>query len=345
MSVTFKNAYIEITNLCNLNCRTCYNRSGKNQVRMGLSLSQFQSITNRLISEFGCTFITLAGGEPTLHAEFLEFLEYLLTFPNLRVGIVTNGTTNCQTLINLYRLHPQIKIQVSLDGSCENSNAKTRGSGHFRQTISFIEAIKGTDRLPVMRMVVSKNNLLDVEPFYRLAMSMECMPDFAFINEMGNARDNWESLALTDQQKLSVLRTVDRLNEKFQMAAYLPLCISSCPFTNIDASLSVLVKNDGTVQPCHILYSDAYSLGNLLLDSTESIAERYSSLSKLAKKRAIKKEACSKCLVRETCNRGCIGYAVIKNRDPLGDDGECTFRKIQLLYVAARKFISSATSE
>lgn len=326
-----ESAYIEIVNICNLDCQSCYNRSGKVHVRKELTLSQIQHISDRLINEFGCTYISLAGGEPTLHSQFDEILHYMLSIPCLKVGVVTNGTTASKFLIEAYHTVPNLKVQVSLDGSCEEVNAKTRGIGNFEKATAFLKQLECPGKFPIMKTVISRNNLHDVEDYYRLAMSMGCAPDFDFINGMGNASDDWDSLEPTAQEKLSVLRTLDQLNQEYKQEFRLPLCTGQCPLADRDTKLSVLIKCDGSMQPCQMLYDDAYTLGNLLFDNRTTITERYMSISDIAKTRKETTDSCTKCLVRTTCQRGCMALAVMKTGNPLADDGECTFRKLQIL--------------
>lgn len=326
-----ESAYIEIVNICNLDCQSCYNRSGKTHVRKELSLSQLQKIANRLTNEFGCTYISLAGGEPTLHSAFDEVLHYMLSIPNVTVGVVTNGTTANTSLIEAYHTYPNLKVQVSLDGSCEGVNSKTRGFGNYNKAIDFLIKLKCPDKFPIMKMVVSLNNLHDVEAYYHIAMSLGCEPNFDFINGMGNASDAWERLEPTAKQKLSVLRTIDRLNQEYNQEFHLPLCTSQCPLYDSEATLSVLIKCDGSVQPCQILYDDAYTLGNLLFDDTATISKKFKHISKIVNARKESTDNCVKCLARTTCQRGCMALAVMKTGNPLADDGECTFRKLQIL--------------
>lgn len=326
-----ESAYIEITNQCNLDCHTCYNRSGKNLQRIEFSVAQFQKITKQLVSEFGCKTIFLAGGEPTLHSEFGTILDYLYSIPKLQVGVVTNGTTNCQKLIETYHLHPDMKLQVSLDGACEESNAKTRGSGNYQKAIDFIKATTGPDHSPIMKMVISQNNLNDIQDYFQLAISIGCTPNYSFINGIGNAKDEWDSLKLTARQKLTVLQLLDRLNTKYRINTKLPASTNICPLSKQDAPLAVLVKCDGTVQPCQALYDDAYSLGNLLEDHADKLAARHATLTQLANERLVKNTECSGCIIQHICKRGCLAHAVTQSADPLGNDGECDYRILQLL--------------
>lgn len=66
----------------------------------------------------------------------------------------------------------------------------------------------------MLKMVVSKKKISDVTNFFELALLLDCVLGFYFINPMGNANDGWEDLELTTKDKLSVLRTVDTLNKK-----------------------------------------------------------------------------------------------------------------------------------
>lgn len=331
-------AYIEIVNICNLDCRSCYNRSGRSLTREELSRTQIRQIADRLIGEFGCTYISLAGGEPTLHSEFDRILTDLLTRPDLQqVGVVTNGTTAADGLIEAYHTYPHLKVQVSLDGSCEEVNAKTRGTGNFDRAAAFLEKLKCPGKSPVVKMVISQNNIQDVEAYYRFAMTMGCEPDFDFINGMGNASDVWDNLEPTAQQKLAVLRSLDCLNGEYGQAAHLPFCTGGCPLANPETELSVLIKCDGAVHPCQMLYDEAYVLGNILHDDSTAIAEGLAKISGIAQARRDSVDSCAGCLARSSCKRGCMALAVIKTGDPIADDGECTFRKLQILGYAVMK--------
>ncbi|MFQ9799716.1 MAG: PqqD family peptide modification chaperone [Clostridia bacterium] len=97
-----RTAYIEITNQCNFDCATCYNRSGQNLETLELSPTQVRGMVARLSEEFGCQRILLAGGEPCLHSQFQEILELRETFPAIELGVVTNGSIQDECLIERY---------------------------------------------------------------------------------------------------------------------------------------------------------------------------------------------------------------------------------------------------
>ena len=326
-----KVVYVEITNQCNLNCRTCYNRSGLNRVREEIPPGKLEEII-RLFLPLGLERFLISGGEPTLHTAFDEVLDLVDAYPQLSFGIVTNGTHPHPKLIRLFNTRDNFTLQVSLDGSCEEQNAKTRGPGRFAQATAFVGKIHHPTRKPLLKMVISQNNFEDVEAFYRLALSLNCVPEFAFIYRSGNGETDWERKALTAQQKLKALRLIDRLNKELDTEAFLPLCTSSCPYTTgTFQDLSLCVKVDGTIQPCQSLYDGRFSLGNVFAFDPAVFAARLEETAALAKARRTADYGCASCLLREGCGRGCMAAAVNLHGDPLGDDGECQFRKLQFL--------------
>ena len=321
-------AYIEITNRCNLDCCSCYNRSGKKHLRQELSYSDFSTIADRLKGVFGCQHFTISGGEPTLHSAFDPILDKALSL-DTEATVVTNGTILSQKLIDSYNT-TDMSLQISLDGSCEEINAITRGAGNFTKTVRFIEKLD-RKKTPTLKMVVSQNNVEDIAAFFAFAVSMHCLPTFDFITSMGNAKDTWNDLALTAKQKLSVLRTIDVLNQSYAVKSTPPFCSYSCPLSDTQTELSVLIKSNANVYPCQMLYDEKYRLGNLLTDDVEVFNNAFQKISSIAETREQMDFGCTRCIVKDTCKKGCMAFAEMKHGNPLADDGECLYRKLQFI--------------
>lgn len=79
-------ATIEIINTCNFKCIHCYNQNLKSSY---IDFSLFCSIVDQL-KEMGIVNITLTGGEPTLHKNFIEIYNYCYDI-GLKVTLFTNG--------------------------------------------------------------------------------------------------------------------------------------------------------------------------------------------------------------------------------------------------------------
>lgn len=324
-------AYIEITSECNLSCIACYNRSGKTCNRKELSFEQIKFIIHKLVYELNCTSICFSGGEPTLHPQFKRILDYVLSFPNLQIGITTNGTIQMDFLFSAYNNYPNLKVQVSLDGSNEDINSKVRGRGNFSKTMSFINKLSSFRREVTVKMVISRLNMYDVEPYYRKIASLYCKPDFAFINNMGRAMEIWDNLKLTPKEKLSVINKIEKLNSEYLINVPLPMCTYTCPLGNPSHNLSILIKCNGSIQPCQMLYDDNFTIGNILEDSSSDIAEKYECLYKYLHSLKQDRYICANCLANKICNGGCIASSEFYIDKLITNKSDCNLRVLQIL--------------
>ena len=332
----FKTVYIEITNRCNLNCSTCYNRSGLNKITKEISVEQIDHILN-LCSKYGASRFLFSGGEPSLQSQFHNLLKLIDSYPQFDFGFVTNGTVHDEVWIDFLNSHDNVTLQVSLDGANEESNRLTRGANNFEKAVEFVKKIHNSTQKPLLKMVISQKNLYCAEDFYHFAVSLGCIPEFAFIYRSGNGSDDWDSKALSAQQKLSVLRMVRTLNEKYGIQAYLPKCTVRCPYSVGADQMSVCIKTNGMIQPCQTLYSDDYSIGNIFDFQEDEVVERVNALVSIAKQRLSQDYGCEKCLLHSACGKGCMAQAVNIFGNPLASDGDCLFRKLQFLDMYVKK--------
>lgn len=325
-----KMIYVEITNQCNLNCRTCYNRSGLNRERKEISKMQLETMIEKFLP-YGLRRVILSGGEPTLHTAFHDVLGLVDQYPDLSFGVVTNGTNPDGALIEMLNTRKNLTLQVSLDGSCEKQNEKTRGKGNFDKALSFAQQVHRPDSAPLLKMVISQQNYDDIESFYQLAVSLGFFPEFAFIYKSGNGSEKWEDKSLSPQQKIKALNLIERLNKEFDTEAFLPLCSMKCPYIDGTDGLSLCVKTDGSIQPCQTLYDSRYSMGNIFHLDMDSIEEKAQGMVQLAQQRLRCDYGCDRCLLEEGCSRGCMAAAVTLHGDPLQEDGDCEYRKLIFL--------------
>jgi len=328
--MTVKTIYVEITNQCNLNCITCYNRSGANKNRKEISKKQIKDIINLFIP-LGMNRFLISGGEPTLHIEFNDIIQLIDEYPKISFGIVTNGTNHNDKLIEFLNTRSNLTLQISLDGSSEDQNSKTRGIGHFYRVIEFIEKIHNPNTIPLLKMVISQNNYHDIENFYELAVSLNCIPEFAFIYKSGNGIDDWNNKMITAQQEIKAVKLIDNLNMKHNIKAFLPLCTNKCSYISNNDNLSFCIKVDGAIQPCQSLYDDKFSIGNVFNFDVGGINKKIENIIGLAQKRLSIDYGCSKCILKSGCYKGCMANAVYLNSDPLAGDGLCEFRKLQFI--------------
>ena len=114
----FKFVYIEITNVCNLNCSFC-----KTSVRTPqfITLLKFQLILSQIKPFTKCIYLHVKG-EPLLHPEIDEILD--ICFKNgFQVNLTTNGTLINERKEKLFNQPAIRQINFSLH-DFENNNSK-----------------------------------------------------------------------------------------------------------------------------------------------------------------------------------------------------------------------------
>ncbi len=98
-------AYIQITTVCNMSCAHCCMSCGKNYKGQHMSSHIFQCALD-FCSETGSS-VTLGGGEPTLHPDFIYFLGKSISHcqsedPGTVPWFATNGSNTKKTLELMY---------------------------------------------------------------------------------------------------------------------------------------------------------------------------------------------------------------------------------------------------
>jgi len=170
-------AHISPAGLCNLRCDYCPVYDDEQKGKGLLSFTAFQ----KFIDEAGdyLIYIILWGwGEPLLNPDFYRMVAYAKT-----KNILTVTSTN---LNKFSREEAREMVSsgldaliVALDGVTEETYARLRTGGSARRVIENTRIIleerdRAKTKTPVvnLRMVVSKENEHEVEPFRRLARSL-----------------------------------------------------------------------------------------------------------------------------------------------------------------------------
>lgn len=107
-----------------------------------MSISTFSQIVDwagrHLLKE-----ITLLGGEPSLHPNFLDMIP-LARHKGLQVRVVTNGTTKFRRALesNLVGAHNLARVAISLDSANQKVQDRLRGRGAWRDAMDTIDLLQ-----------------------------------------------------------------------------------------------------------------------------------------------------------------------------------------------------------
>ena len=333
-----KSTYIEITNRCNLDCRDCYNSSGRNKHTVELDLDVLLKYIEDLIIIYKVRSITFSGGEPLLYSRIDDLLdaltEYTRKYSDVVFNFVTNGTLYNKNFYDLLENSSRFMVQISLDGPNEESCASIRGSGTFTKVVNNVSQRKFFHK-PVFKMIINKFNAPFAEEYFHFVYEkLGGEPSFAFANYQGNAIQNWNEMELLPSEKAKILRMVQQKYKEYDITDIaLPLPTVHCDLTDADGAMDFCIKPDGSVQPCQNLYDSKFSLGNIYKLDWKSIEFNVNRLKEYLTKRLEMDFGCKKCFLNKNCGRGCPAFAFMRNGDLLLSDEECDFKRVAMISI------------
>ncbi len=162
-------ALIEIVDSCNLTCPTCYADSPHQKEVAHISFENFRSRVEGVIARKGAIdILQFSGGEPTLHPQFFELLEWAQSHPKIGYVLInTNGVRLANDPAfagEMNRRFRRTKVQLYLqfDGPQETGQRELRGADMRELRRRAIEAAGKMEGggLPItLAMTVTPENL------------------------------------------------------------------------------------------------------------------------------------------------------------------------------------------
>jgi radical SAM protein with 4Fe4S-binding SPASM domain len=168
---------IELTHRCNLRCLHCYlgDHPGGHEKEIGTE--RLFSVIDE-ITEAGCLFLLLTGGEPLLRKDFPEIYRHA-KIKGLMVTVFTNGTLIADPILELFEDLPPQAVEISLYGTTAATYEKITGvKGSFERCLTGIRRLlehKINVRLKTVLMTLNCHELFEME-----RMAQECGVKFRF---------------------------------------------------------------------------------------------------------------------------------------------------------------------
>lgn len=311
LDITFETTYA-----CNENCIHCYmdrNLSVLNTVEIKRILDE--------ISQAGCLFLSLTGGEFLMRNDAFEIIEYADKL-HFVIDILSNGTFINKDVIDVISKKSVRRVQISLYGSkSETHDFITKLQGSFQKTINGIELLKKAKIKVEIAFPLMRQNFHERYAVKKLADSMNCViSPSPMITARNNGSKDTFSLRLTNKQ----------LNEFLNDKEFASLYTGRKPFkdhqfysrySNINDAPpcysgfnSCAINPLGEVLPCNQLL---YKVGNL---KQKNFSEIWSGSSELQYLRSLKigdLKQCCNCDLLDFCSR-CPGLALLEGGDLLG---------------------------
>jgi radical SAM protein with 4Fe4S-binding SPASM domain len=158
----------ELTHRCNLKCVHCYlgpQSNGKALQNAEMSSDRVHSLLDE-ITEAGCLYLLITGGDPLLRDDFPELYRHA-KMNGLLVTIFTNGTLVTDRIIELFRELPPFATEISIYGATAETYEKiTRVPGSHKECLSGIERLIDNNiklNLKTILMTLNRHELSAME--------------------------------------------------------------------------------------------------------------------------------------------------------------------------------------
>ncbi len=149
---------LSLTNECNQKCIWCSDYELRNRLPGTLTKEVLFALIDDLKKGGTKGVVIEGGGEPTIHPDFCEIVEYIIK-NGLSVGMITNGTImNYEHLIDKFEW-----IRVSLDASDADEYRQLKGTDNFDNVINNIEKIAKKCGVCGVGYVLTQYNLDNLE--------------------------------------------------------------------------------------------------------------------------------------------------------------------------------------
>ena len=245
----FKKIYIEITNICNLNCKFCLETNRKKEY---MSIENFEKIIQKICKYTNLVFLHVKG-EPLLHSNLEQILEILEKY-NLKTNITTNGTLVKEKLDIIKNSKAVRQINFSIHSFIQNENLNKNYLKDIFESAEKLENIIVSYRLWNLRDIkqndINDNIIKEFEEFYKI----ENLKNKLMENDFYKIKDN-----LFINQDIEF--TWPDINKE-------PI-IENGKCLALKEQIAILVN--GTVVPCCLDNNGDIKLGNILAEEFEDI--------------------------------------------------------------------------
>ncbi|MBP6974539.1 MAG: radical SAM protein [Candidatus Pacebacteria bacterium] len=188
---------IEIVKTCNWSCPTCLAESAHSKVKdsdyipsVELKI-RLEGIIDRRNQDI--EILQISGGEPTLHPEFFEVIEWAQAHPRIHVVMInTNGTLLNQkafadkfnAMVNRTKVHLYLKF----NGPTESAQISLAGFNAHSNELRALDFVGTSNISTTLAMTVVPNNLKDVWYVAELGLNVPSVRGVNYQPRFGGGR-------------------------------------------------------------------------------------------------------------------------------------------------------------
>ena len=202
---------LELTPLCNMNCRMCYVRLSPRQARAAGALrtgQQWAELAHPM-ARAGVLFLLLTGGEPLLVPGFKE-LYLALKAEGMVLTLNTNGTLLDEQWADFFARHKPRRVNITLYGADDAAyETLCRCPGGFEKTLAAMRLLRARGVDVKLNGSVTPENFGEMDRLYAIARQLDVpMHMDAYMMPGGPGRKNpAEGVRLAPAQAAARLET------------------------------------------------------------------------------------------------------------------------------------------
>jgi radical SAM protein with 4Fe4S-binding SPASM domain len=304
---------LELTTRCNMMCKHCYRNAG-----YGGRDWDTQSL-KRILLKFkskGLRFLEITGGEPTVHPDFLNIIDFCSKQFDL-TGILTNGYLMDESMVNkLSNYKDKLMVCVSLDGSTAEKHESFRGVKSFYRVTRAVKLLSGSGILVRTSMSVTPENFDDIESTLLLAKKLGAdIFGYSPAISVGRGKDAFKVGEVTPEKSREMVETEDYIQRTY--ADFLQLVPENYLKDLFKEQLNcgagyknIALDPDGNVRAC-VMWPTSQIIGNVIEEPLEKVFSNQQ-VNYLSKLTPPNDETCGECERRLYCRhcnaRGLYSY-------------------------------------
>lgn len=345
-------AYVAITLRCNLKCPYCF-QAFESRSAMDMEEAVFARITDEVKTTNPDCEIIITGGEPFLTRRIFDYLD-LLDASELRFSILTNGTLITDRIARRLGAYQRLtKVQVSIDGITESTNAITRGKGSLPKILAGIHSLRNHGIPLALAPTIHSKNLHELEDLARFALSIGA--EFSPNNLRLSAHDQRSDLSINDMAAYEALKELNlrlaaETSTRHSPAGkstpdHTPSCRREPKLLCGMARTLVSIDYNGDVYPCHLLAAKELKLGNIMVNRIREIID--GAEARRVRISATQISKCKTCKFVALCGGGCRAGAYYSFGSLSREDNLCDvlYRSFTDKFIGMQHAPSSVGSE
>lgn len=275
MKKRFSKIYVEITNMCNLNCSFC---SKDNIPKKEMSVDEFNIVISKVKEHTNNIYLHVKG-EPLLHSKLDELLN-ICDKNNINVRITTNGTL-LEKNKDILLKHNIKQINVSLHSANNSSN-------YFNDVFNVCNLLSKTITV-VYRIWTLKS--LELDKYSTVIVDK-------IINHYNLSTEIVDKIKTQKNVKLSDNLYIDKdLEFKWPKITEKKSGYGTC----LGTKNHIAILSNGNVTPCCLDSSGIITFGNIFKDSMQDIlgSKLFKEINSGFKNRKVIHDLCKSCTYKD----------------------------------------------